>query len=188
MFYLNFCPTFSLFLLLFPTFFIDQSYFFLSTVWMTWPLIDVGKKPATTPAKGKATTTTSQSNAAPKPVAKKWTKEDDAARKIQTLVRGFLGRCTLKRLRKEKEEYEEKMEQLEKEVSLHIIVSYHKILSNTRCMFKKKKFYKLENVLLYMYIYHKAPINSYCVEIDFSRQNLTSVDVRFWRLKSIPAL
>ena len=24
--------------------------------------------------------------------------------------------------------------------------------------------------------------------IDFSRQNLTSVDVRFWRLKSIPAM
>ena len=30
--------------------------------------------------------------------------------------------------------------------------------------------------------------NSYSVGIDFSRQNLTSVDVRFWRLKSIPAL
>ena len=31
-------------------------------------------------------------------------------------------------------------------------------------------------------------INSYSAGIDFSRQNLTSVDVRFWRLKSIPAL
>ena len=28
----------------------------------------------------------------------------------------------------------------------------------------------------------------YCVRIDFSRQHLTSTDVRFWRLKSIPAL
>ena len=31
-------------------------------------------------------------------------------------------------------------------------------------------------------------INPYSAGIDFSRQNLTSVDVRFWRLKSIPAL
>ena len=31
-------------------------------------------------------------------------------------------------------------------------------------------------------------INPYSAGIDFSRQNLTSVDVLFWRLKSIPAL
>ena len=31
-------------------------------------------------------------------------------------------------------------------------------------------------------------INSYNAGIYFSRQNLTSTDVRFWRLKSIPAL
>ena len=31
-------------------------------------------------------------------------------------------------------------------------------------------------------------INSYSAGIDFGRQNLTSVDVRFWRLKSTPAL
>ena len=30
--------------------------------------------------------------------------------------------------------------------------------------------------------------NPYSAGIDFSRQNLTSVDVRFWRLKSIQAL
>ena len=30
--------------------------------------------------------------------------------------------------------------------------------------------------------------NSYSAGIALSRQNLTSVDVRFWRLKSIPAL
>ena len=31
-------------------------------------------------------------------------------------------------------------------------------------------------------------LNPYSAVIDFSRQNLTSVDVRFWRLKSITAL
>ena len=31
-------------------------------------------------------------------------------------------------------------------------------------------------------------LNPYSAGIDFSRQDLTSVDVRFWRLKSIPAL
>ena len=31
-------------------------------------------------------------------------------------------------------------------------------------------------------------VNPYSAGIDFRRQNLTSVDVRFWRLKSIPAL
>ena len=35
---------------------------------------------------------------------------------------------------------------------------------------------------LYKYFY------SYSAGIDFRRQNLTSTDVRFWRLKSIPAL
>ena len=31
-------------------------------------------------------------------------------------------------------------------------------------------------------------LNPYSAGVDFSRQNLTSADVRFWRLKSIPAL
>ena len=31
-------------------------------------------------------------------------------------------------------------------------------------------------------------VYSYSAGIDFSRQNLTSTDVRFWRLMSIPAL
>ena len=35
---------------------------------------------------------------------------------------------------------------------------------------------------------HREKPNPYSAGIDFSRQNLTSVDVRFWRLKSIPAL
>ena len=30
--------------------------------------------------------------------------------------------------------------------------------------------------------------NPYSAGIEFSRQNLTTTDVRFWRLKSIPAL
>ena len=29
--------------------------------------------------------------------------------------------------------------------------------------------------------------NPYSAGIDFRRQNLTSVDIKFWRLKSIPA-
>ena len=35
---------------------------------------------------------------------------------------------------------------------------------------------------------HYKYFNSYSAGIDFSRQNLPSTDVRFWRLKSIPAL
>ena len=31
-------------------------------------------------------------------------------------------------------------------------------------------------------------VYSYSAGIDFSRQNLTFTDVKFWRLKSIPAL
>ena len=37
-------------------------------------------------------------------------------------------------------------------------------------------------------ISNQTDISPYSAGIDFSRQNLTSVDVRFWRLKSIPAL
>ena len=40
--------------------------------------------------------------------------------------------------------------------------------------------------LSYTYIYDVN--NPYSTGIDFSCQNLTSADVRFWRLKSIPAL
>ena len=36
--------------------------------------------------------------------------------------------------------------------------------------------------------YQDYILYSYCAGVDFSRQNRTSVDVRFWRLKSIPAL
>ena len=43
----------------------------------------------------------------------------------------------------------------------------------------------------YLCYWSTAIINiffSYSAGNDFSRQNLTSVDVRFWRLESIPAL
>ena len=36
--------------------------------------------------------------------------------------------------------------------------------------------------------YITRSINPYSAGIDLSRQNLTSVDLRLWRLKSIPAL
>ena len=36
------------------------------------------------------------------------------------------------------------------------------------------------------FVYNEQP--AYIAGIDFGRQNLKSVDVRFWRLKSIPAL
>ena len=47
--------------------------------------------------------------------------------------------------------------------------------------------------MLWVYAYDKdgfcaKKVNPYSAGIDFSRQNLTSVDVRFWPLKSIPAL
>ena len=41
--------------------------------------------------------------------------------------------------------------------------------------------------MLWVYGHYKY-FYSYSAGIDFSRQNLTSTDVRFWRLKSIPAL
>ena len=41
--------------------------------------------------------------------------------------------------------------------------------------------------MLWVYGYYKY-FKSYSEGVDFSRQNLTSTDVRFWRLKSIPSL
>ena len=37
-------------------------------------------------------------------------------------------------------------------------------------------------------VYTISMFNPYSAGIDFSRQSLTSLDVRFWRLKSIAAL
>ncbi|KAJ8305741.1 hypothetical protein KUTeg_016286 [Tegillarca granosa] len=68
-------------------------------------------KKGTVPAKGK-----SNVQAPSKPKEKVWTKEDDAARTIQTKVRQHLAKKKLKELKKKKEEYEELMLNLEKEV------------------------------------------------------------------------
>ena len=38
------------------------------------------------------------------------------------------------------------------------------------------------------YSYADTTLNPWSAGIDFSRQNLTSIDVRFWRLRSIPAI
>ena len=54
--------------------------------------------------------------------------------------------------------------------------------------------YKLRHLSTYIYGYVLTSINAliklnpYSAGINFSRQNLTSVDGRFWRLKSIPTL
>ena len=48
---------------------------------------------------------------------KKWTKEDDAAVKIQFAIRRFLAEKRLARKKKEKEEYDELMDKLERDAS-----------------------------------------------------------------------
>ena len=48
--------------------------------------------------------------------------------------------------------------------------------------------YKVNLIDLFPRIIIMAILNPYSAGIDFSRQSLTSVDVRLWRLKSIPAL
>ena len=70
-----------------------------------------------------------------------------------------------------------------------------------KCLFPFSVHLKLElltlfpasNNEIYLYLWHIEIShiqlsNPYNAGIEFSRQNLTSVDVRFWRLKSIPAL
>ncbi|KAK3800105.1 hypothetical protein RRG08_015071 [Elysia crispata] len=56
-----------------------------------------------------------------KPKRKEWTKEDDAARKIQTKYHQFAAKKCLEKKKREKEEYEELMEKLEKEAFLHMV-------------------------------------------------------------------
>ena len=57
---------------------------------------------------------------------KRWTKEDDAALKIQRVVRQFLARRRLARKKKEKKEYEELMDKLERDVGIlsHLMISF----------------------------------------------------------------
>ncbi|KAJ8305745.1 hypothetical protein KUTeg_016290 [Tegillarca granosa] len=73
-------------------------------------------KKGTVPAKGK-----SNVQAPSKPKEKVWTKEDDAARTIQTKVRQHLAKKKLKELKKKKEEYEELMLNLEKEAFAKLV-------------------------------------------------------------------
>ena len=55
-------------------------------------------------------------------------------------------------------------------------------------IFSDFKLKKPSGLLVYIKIFQRFMINPYSAGIDFSRQNMTSVDVIFWRLKSIPAL
>ena len=58
----------------------------------------------------------------PSPAAvQKWTRDDEAACKIQKYVRRFLAKRQLARLKKERADYEELMNKLEKEVVLLVI-------------------------------------------------------------------
>ena len=52
----------------------------------------------------------------------KWTREDEAACKIQKHVRRFLAKQQLSRKKKEHADYEELMDKLEKEVSLLLAI------------------------------------------------------------------
>jgi len=53
---------------------------------------------------------------------KKWTREDEAACKIQKHVRRFLAKRQLARKKEEHADYEELMDKLEKEVSLLLAI------------------------------------------------------------------
>ena len=55
------------------------------------------------------------------PIAvKKWTREDEAACKIQKYIRQFLAKRRLARKKKERADYEELMDRLEKEVYCYL--------------------------------------------------------------------
>lgn len=73
--------------------------------------ISAAAKKGAAPAKGKG-----NAQAPSKPKEKVWTKEDDAARTIQTKIRQHLAKKKLKELKNKKQEYEELMLNLEKEV------------------------------------------------------------------------
>lgn len=60
--------------------------------------------------------------------SKKWTAEDAAATKIQTIVRRFLARKKLRKLRAERAQYEEQMERLEREVMQGLVRLIHSFL------------------------------------------------------------
>ena len=69
----------------------------------------------------------------------------------------------------------------------HIICKSVGITKSVRTFLKSVlKVDKLDKFVHTVYIFYS--INHYNAGIDLSRQNLTSVHVRFYRLKSIPAL
>ncbi|XP_072045427.1 IQ motif and ankyrin repeat domain-containing protein 1-like [Amphiura filiformis] len=79
-------------------------------------------KPASKPGgAGKGKDAKAQQTAAAKPKKNVWTEEDHKATVIQSYVRMFLAKCSLKRARTKKREYEEMMEQLEREAFLAIV-------------------------------------------------------------------
>ena len=49
-------------------------------------------------------------------------------------------------------------------------------------------YFNSDQLLLLVFARYRSGLNPYSVRIDFRRQSVTSVDVRFWRPKSIPAL
>ncbi|KAK3583241.1 hypothetical protein CHS0354_015422 [Potamilus streckersoni] len=57
----------------------------------------------------------------PQPQKKAWTKEDEAARKIQTKIRQFLAKKQLEKKRKEKMAYNELMDKLEREAFVKLV-------------------------------------------------------------------
>ncbi|XP_070557089.1 IQ motif and ankyrin repeat domain-containing protein 1-like [Ptychodera flava] len=80
------------------------------------------KKPVGTAAKGKPVTAKGKGNQPPaKPVKKEPTKQDLAAIVIQKWIRRFLGKVAVRKVKKQKEDYEAEMERLEKEAFLAIV-------------------------------------------------------------------
>lgn len=65
--------------------------------------------------------TPKQKTEEPKKAVKKWTPEDEAARKIQTMARGFLARKRLQTEKEKKKAYEEEMDRLEKEAFVYLV-------------------------------------------------------------------
>ncbi|XP_046549030.1 IQ motif and ankyrin repeat domain-containing protein 1-like [Haliotis rubra] len=76
-----------------------------------------GKKPVTSTGKGKTGRKTEQA----KPKEKVWTREDDAARTIQTSYRRFQAKLFLEKKKKEKKEYDELIDKLEKEAFVKLV-------------------------------------------------------------------
>ncbi|XP_071117231.1 IQ motif and ankyrin repeat domain-containing protein 1-like isoform X2 [Haliotis cracherodii] len=79
--------------------------------------VSTGKKTVTSTGKGKTEVKAEQA----KPKKKIWTKDDAAARTIQTSYRRFQAKIFLERKKKEKQEYDELMNKLEKEAFVKLV-------------------------------------------------------------------